>query len=78
MIQGKIQAWSFTGHVSPRKSFQPVSSFADANNSSLTGSEPFFDSTNITGYLLRAGTGDRNRKDLVSDLPVLITKGTDI
>lgn len=37
--------------------------------------EPFLDSTNVTGYLLRAGTGDRNGKNTVPGLLVVITEG---
>ena len=59
--------------MSPKKSSQPVSSFANANNPFLMGIEPFLDSTNITGYLLRAGTGNINRKNTVSGLLVFIT-----
>ena len=76
MIQRQESSLVFTltGYVSPRKSSQPVSSFADANNPFLVGIEPFLDSTNVTGYLLRAGTGDRNRKTTVSGFLVLFTE----
>ena len=78
MIQGQESRLLFilTGYVSPRKSFQPMSSFADANNAFLMGIESFLYSANVTGYLLSTGTGDTNRKNTASGLPVLIVRET--
>lgn len=67
---------TLTGDVSLRKSFQSMSSFADANSALLTSTESSLYSTKVTGYLLSAETGHINRKTTISGLPVLIARKT--